>query len=115
MPAPCPLLPNLKKRSREGGNIARTFRTPGEMSTPPPSRTVTRVGSPPTDEFTCPIPTAVAMPVAFVQESSLPLLGDDSFFTRAMNFTLPSNLEELIRSVPEDDLFYDGVEMMCRA
>jgi len=54
------------------------------------------------------------MPVAAVQESSLPLLGGDSYFTRAMNFKLPSNLEELIGSVPEDDLLDDSVEMMCR-
>jgi len=54
---------------------ARTFRVPGEMLTPPPSRTIAHVGSPPTNELNRPIPTAVAVPVAIVQESSLTLLG----------------------------------------
>lgn len=84
------------------------------MPTPPLSRATVRVGSPPTNEFNRPILTAVAMPVAVVQESSLPLLGGDSCFTRAMNFVLPSNLEELIGSILEDDLLDDGVEMICR-
>jgi len=34
--------------------------------------------------------------------------------TRAMNFTLPSNLKELIQSVLEDDLLDEGVKTMCR-
>ena len=70
-------LKNPKKRSREGGNPARTFRAPGEMPTPPPSRTVARPASPPIDEFNCPILTAVVVLVAAAQELSLTLLGGD--------------------------------------
>jgi len=105
---------NPKKRGREGGNTACTVRDPGQMPTPPLSRTVTRAGSPPTDEFNRPIPTAVAMPAAATGDASLTLLGGDKCFTRAMNFDLPPDLEELIGSVPEDNILDGGVEMMCR-
>ena len=47
---------NSKKRAREGGNTA--VRAPGQMLIPPQSQTVTRVGSPPTDDFNRPIPTS---------------------------------------------------------
>ena len=80
---------------------------------PPPSRAMTCVGSTPTDEFNRPIPTAVALPVTAAQESSLMLFGGDKCFTRAMNFNLPLGLEELIGSVPEEDILDGGVEMIC--
>ena len=35
-------------------------------------------------------------------------------FTNAMNFKLPSGVEELIGSVPEEDILNGGVEMICR-
>jgi len=105
---------NPKKRPREGGNTAHTFRAPGEMPTPPPSRTITRPASPLTNEFNRPIPTEVAMPVAAAQESPLAILGGDRCFTRAMNFNLPPGVEELIGSVPEKDILDGGVEMICR-
>jgi len=89
-------------------------RAPGLMPTPPPSRVVTHFGSPLTDDFNRPISTAVAVPVAATGESSLALLGGDRCFTRAMNFDLPPGLEELIGSLPDDDVLDDGVEMICR-
>ena len=99
---------NPKKRPREGGNTVRTFRARGEMPTPPPSRTVTRPASPLTNTFNRPIPTTVA------QEFSLALLGGDRCFTWAMNFNFPPGVEELIRSVLEEDILDSGVEMICR-
>jgi len=103
-----------KKRAREGGNIARTVRALGQMSIPPPSRTVTHVESPPTDDFNRPIPIVVVVPVAVIEKSSLALLGGDMCFTRAMNFNLPPDLKELIGSVPDDDVLNGGVEIIYR-
>jgi len=102
-----------KKRSREGGNIAHTVREAGQMPVPPPSHSA-RGASPATNDFNCPIPTAVAVPIASPSASALALLGGDRTFSRAVSFRLPSGLEEEIKSVPEDDLLDGGIEMICR-
>jgi len=83
------------------------------MPTPPPARSA-RTASPPTDEFNRPIPTAVAVPVASSGGSTLALLGGDRSFSRAVSFKLPPSIEGEIRSVPDDDLLDDGIEMICR-
>jgi len=102
-----------KKRGREGGNIARTVREVGQMSTPPPSRS-TRNASPPTDDFNRPILTAVAVPVPASGGSALALLGSDRSFSWVISFRLPPGLEREIKSIPEDDLLNGGIEMICR-
>jgi len=53
------------------------------------------------------------MPVAAVQQSFLSVLEGDLCFPRAVNFNLPSNTEDLIRAVTEDDLLDGDIEMMC--
>jgi len=71
---------NPKKRAQKGGNIARTYRSPGEMPIPPLSQTTINLDSQPTDDFNWPIPTTVAMPVAAVQQSPISMLGGDLRF-----------------------------------
>jgi len=106
---------NPKKRAREGGNTARTYRVPGEMPAPPPSRAPANIGSPPTHEFNRPIPTAVAVPVAIVQESSLVVLGGDFYFTRTMNFNLPPALKILSGRSPRTIVdFLRQVHRVCQ-
>jgi len=102
-----------KKRGWEGSNIARTVRAAGQLPTPPPSRSV-RATSPPTDDFNCPIPTAVAVPVSALGGSTLALLGGDRSFSWVVSFKLPPSLEGEIRSVLEDDLLDSGIEMIYR-
>jgi len=101
-----------KKRGRECGNIAHTVREARQMPVPPPSRSA-RGASPATDDFNRPIPTAVAVPIASSGASALALLGGDRTFSRVVSFRLPSDLEEEIKSVPEDDLLDGGIEMIC--
>jgi len=36
-------------------------------------------------------------------------------FSGVVNFNLHPNIEDLIRAVPEDDLFEGNIEMMCRS
>jgi len=74
------------------------------MLVPSPSRVPINLDSPATNDFNRPIPTAVAMSVAAVQESPLSMLGGDLRFSRVVNFNLPPSIEDLIRAVPEDDL-----------
>ena len=64
----------FKKRGQDGSNIAHTVRAAGQLSTPPPSRSV-RAASPPTDDFNHSIPTAVAVSVSASGVSTLALLG----------------------------------------
>jgi len=105
---------NPKKRARDGGNTARTYRYPSEMPVPPSSRAPINLDTPPTDDFNQLIHTTVAMSVATVQQSPLSVLGGDLRFARGVNFNLPPNTEDMIRAVPEDDLLKGSIEMMCR-
>lgn len=72
---------NPKKRARDGGNTARTYRSLGEMPVPPPSRATINLDSTPTGEEDRSIPTAVAMPVGAVQQSPLLVLRGDLCFS----------------------------------
>jgi len=42
-------------------------------------------------------------------------VGVDLRFSGVVNFNLHPNIEDLIRAVPEDDLFEGNIEMMCRS
>jgi len=56
----------------------------------------------------------VAVPLASSGGSTLALVGGDRSFSRAVSFKLPPSIEGEIRSVPDNDLFYGGIEMICR-
>jgi len=87
---------NPKRRVREGDDIARTLRVPGEMPTPPPRWVPINVGLPQIDEFNRPIPSAVVVPKATFQESSLAVLRLTCVLQGLWTLTYPPALMSLL-------------------
>ena len=103
-----------KKRARDGGNIATTYRSPGSLPTPPPSRReLVEVGSlsPRHVEQASGASAGGHRPPT----SALDLLGGSHKFTRRVRVALPEGTRESIRSVAPLDLLKSGLELMCRS
>ena len=103
-----------KKMARDGGNIATTYRSPGSLPTPPPSRReIVEVGSlsPRHVEQASGASAGGHRPPI----SALDLLGGSQKFTRRVRVTLPEGTRESIRSVGPMDLLKSGLELMCRS
>ncbi|KAK7382572.1 hypothetical protein VNO80_01480 [Phaseolus coccineus] len=98
---------NLKKRKqREGGNIARTHRSPGTMPIPPPSwhNAVIDIDSSPTDDFNRPIEPQATEGRMGVSMSPLSLLGGDLHLGRRVLIGLSPSKQELISVAAEREI-----------
>ena len=103
-----------KKRARDGGNIATTYRSPDSLPTPPPSRRVmVEVGSlsPRHVEQASGASAGGHRPPT----SALDLLGGSHKFTRRVRVALLEGTRESIWSVAPMDLLKSGLELMCRS
>jgi len=104
-----------KKRSREGGNIATTTRSPGSLLTPPPHRDMVEVDSLSPKRAT----KAVDPPETegTMEASMLPLalLGVTYSSLGGVCLALPEATREVIRVVPSSNLLRGGLEMLCRS